>query len=85
MARIENSPKSGLHSRQEATVPVPFLSFESLRGRPDADTSMSAGPSGAQYGVAGSGSSLVDSMVLEKLVEDSGAFFKTRFSCRSLI
>ena len=46
---------------------------------------MSAGPSGAQYGLAGPDSSLVDSMVLDRLAEDSGMLFQVRFSHRYLI
>jgi hypothetical protein len=64
----ENSPKSGL--RQDTTVPVPFLSFESLRGHSDVSPISATGSSGAQYTVGGSG--LTDSMVLDKLVDDSG-------------
>ncbi|CAE7206658.1 unnamed protein product [Rhizoctonia solani] len=45
----ENSPKSGL-ARQDPTMPVPFLSFESLRGR--LSTSSLAGPSSLGYGIA---------------------------------
>ncbi|KAG9120948.1 hypothetical protein FRC07_003303, partial [Ceratobasidium sp. 392] len=59
----ENSPKSGVHTRQDPSVPVPFLSFESLRGHNDANPIPSAGPSGGQYNVGGSG--LSDSMALD--------------------
>lgn len=41
---------------------------------------MSVGPSGSQYGVAGAGPSLVDSMVLDKLVEDSGVFCRSHLA-----
>ncbi|KAG9083422.1 hypothetical protein FRC06_004536, partial [Ceratobasidium sp. 370] len=58
----ENSPKSGQHARQDPSVPVPFLSFESLRGHNDANPIPTAGPS-TQYNVGGSG--LSDSMVLD--------------------
>ncbi|KAG8768014.1 hypothetical protein FRC12_005879, partial [Ceratobasidium sp. 428] len=57
----ENSPKSGVHARQDTSVPVPFLSFESLRGHNDANP-VPSGPSGAPY-VGGSG--LSDSMALD--------------------
>ncbi|QRW04803.1 Fungal specific transcription factor domain [Ceratobasidium sp. AG-Ba] len=59
----ENSPKSGLHTRQDPSVPVPFLSFESLRGHNDVNHIPSVGPSGAQHNVGGSGMS--DSMAMD--------------------
>jgi len=64
----ENSPKSGQHARQDPSVPVPFLSFESLRGHNDANPIPTAGPS-AQYNVGGSG--LSDSMALDDSEEGS--------------
>ncbi|CAE6480756.1 unnamed protein product [Rhizoctonia solani] len=46
----ENSPKSGLHARQDPSMPVPFLSFEGLRGRLSNGISSLADLSNLDYG-----------------------------------
>ncbi|KAJ1311811.1 hypothetical protein OPQ81_010274 [Rhizoctonia solani] len=45
----ENSPKSGLHARQDPSMPIPFLSFEGLRGRLNSAVPM-VGTSSLDYG-----------------------------------
>lgn len=61
----ENSPKSGLHARQDPSVPVPFLSFEGLRGRVHGGLSAVAGPSGTDYNIA------ADPMAIDQLADDT--------------
>ncbi|KAF8679816.1 Fungal specific transcription factor domain [Rhizoctonia solani] len=46
----ENSPKSGLHARQDPSMPVPFLSFEGLRNRLANNTPSAADPGTLDYG-----------------------------------
>ncbi|CEL57368.1 hypothetical protein RSOLAG1IB_02107 [Rhizoctonia solani AG-1 IB] len=48
----ENSPKSGLHTRQDPSMPVPFLSFEGLRNRLANNTPPSLGSGALDYGAA---------------------------------
>ncbi|KAF8761463.1 hypothetical protein RHS01_01139 [Rhizoctonia solani] len=45
----ENSPKSGLHARQDPSMPVPFLSFEGLRNRLANNTPSAADPGTLDY------------------------------------
>ncbi|KAF8741466.1 Fungal specific transcription factor domain, partial [Rhizoctonia solani] len=46
----ENSPKSGLHARQDPSMPVPFLSFEGLRNRLANNTPSTADSGTLDYG-----------------------------------
>ncbi|CAE6434771.1 unnamed protein product [Rhizoctonia solani] len=48
----ENSPKSGVHARQDPSMPVPFLSFEGLRSRLN-NVSSAAAPNSLDYGASG--------------------------------